>query len=76
MSPNVRPSDIQLRARLEEELDIESYVFSVSLCVLVSLAVTNTNNRLHWPLCAALLIASAAAGRMVQEDSVEHSFHW
>jgi hypothetical protein len=30
----------------------------------------------HWPLCAALLLASAAAAKMVAEDHVEHNVEW
>ncbi|ORY30203.1 bacterial low temperature requirement A protein-domain-containing protein [Naematelia encephala] len=35
-----------------------------------------TFNFLHWPLCASLLLASAASGRMVAEDEVELGVHW
>jgi hypothetical protein len=31
---------------------------------------------LHWPLCASLLLASAAAAEMVAKDEVEHGVKW
>ncbi|KAK8847689.1 hypothetical protein IAR55_005548 [Kwoniella newhampshirensis] len=30
----------------------------------------------HWPLCASLILASAACGRMVSHDEVETGVHW
>ncbi|WVQ80108.1 hypothetical protein IAT38_002209 [Cryptococcus sp. DSM 104549] len=30
----------------------------------------------HWPLCASLVLASAASGRMIAEDEVEDGVHW
>ncbi|KIR24869.1 hypothetical protein I307_05834 [Cryptococcus deuterogattii 99/473] len=30
----------------------------------------------HWPLCAALVLASAASGKMVANDEVDSGVHW
>ncbi|OXG80481.1 hypothetical protein C345_05169 [Cryptococcus neoformans A2-102-5] len=30
----------------------------------------------HWPLCASLILASAASGKMVVNDEVETGVHW
>jgi hypothetical protein len=35
-----------------------------------------THRRLHWPLCASLVLASAASGEMIKEDEVATGLEW
>jgi hypothetical protein len=37
---------------------------------------TANSNSLHWPLCASLVLASAASGRMVASEEVDAGVHW
>lgn len=70
------PADVHRYEHALRRSFISASCFNLSAHLATAVKLVTHTLSFHWPLCASLVLASAACGRMIANDEVDKAVHW